>query len=106
MRVRYDAAARDELVEAVEWYESERVGLGAAFHERVRAAERRIAEGPLTHAVVDDVRGVAIRRVLVDRFPYGLLFMSDDGAVWILAVMHLHRLPGYWRLRAARLTRG
>lgn len=40
-----------------------------------------------------------IRRVLVHRFPYGLLYSVDGGHLYILAVMHLRRQPGYWRER-------
>jgi len=53
MRVRYDPQAREELVEAVQWYERERVGLGAMFHERVKATERLLARSPETYAVAE-----------------------------------------------------
>ena len=39
-----------------------------------------------------------IRRCLVHRFPYGVIYSVDEqrSRVLILAVMHLHRQPGYW----------
>jgi len=40
-----------------------------------------------------------LRRVLVRRFPYALIYVVDRDGCLILAVMHLHRLPGYWRGR-------
>jgi hypothetical protein len=42
-----------------------------------------------------------IRRCLVHRFPYGVIYSVDEqrSRVLILAVMHLHRQPGYWSER-------
>jgi len=40
-----------------------------------------------------------IRRVLPQRFPYGVLYSPVDSGVFILAVMHLSREPGYWKDR-------
>jgi len=39
-----------------------------------------------------------IRRCLVHRFPYGVIYSIDEqkSELLILAVMHLHRQPGYW----------
>lgn len=40
-----------------------------------------------------------IRRCLTNRFPFGILYSVEADRVLILAVMHLHRDPGYWRER-------
>jgi hypothetical protein len=37
--------------------------------------------------------------VLVPKFPYGLLYRIEPARIYIVAVMHLHRRPGYWRSR-------
>jgi len=49
-------------------------------------------------------QGVAIveapvRRALVNRFPYGVLYVDDHSELLIVAIMHLHREPGYWESR-------
>jgi len=41
----------------------------------------------------------ALRRFLVRRFPYGLLYRNEPTAIFIVAVMHLRRRPGYWKGR-------
>jgi len=41
-----------------------------------------------------------IRRVLVRVFPYAVLYSIEEGFIYILAVMHCAREPGYWRGRA------
>ncbi len=40
-----------------------------------------------------------LRRSLLRRFPYGIICAEEGDGVWVLAVMHLHRKPGYWRDR-------
>jgi|GEM_PF-2540652 len=34
-----------------------------------------------------------------DVFPYGILFRETPEPIAIIALMHLHRGPGYWRRR-------
>jgi hypothetical protein len=43
--------------------------------------------------------GRRIRRIIVPRFPYALLYRATSDRILIVAVMHLHRRPGYWRSR-------
>jgi toxin ParE1/3/4 len=40
-----------------------------------------------------------VRRCLVNRFPYGVLYSVESDRVYVLALMHLHRRPGYWKDR-------
>jgi toxin ParE1/3/4 len=41
-----------------------------------------------------------VRRYLIDRFPFGLIYrMLSADVVEIIAVMHLHRHQSYWRGR-------
>jgi len=38
----------------------------------------------------------SIRRCLVHRFPYGIIYAIENDTIYIAAVMHLRREPGYW----------
>ena len=40
-----------------------------------------------------------IRRALIRRFPFGIIYACDDEVFYVLAVMHLHAKPGYWKKR-------
>ena len=40
-----------------------------------------------------------IRRCLVYRFPFGVIYSIEPDRIYILAVMHLHRYPDYWKDR-------
>jgi len=69
--------------------ESSELGLGYQF------AVERIKINPGMWPILDH----PVRRCLVHQFPYGVIYSVDEqrSQVLILAVMHLHRQPGYWR---------
>lgn len=97
MNVRYLVAAQAELDEAFEWYEMQRPGLGHDFISETDATIRRICLNPEAYTGVDR----DVRRALVKRFPYGVMFGYDQAAemVLIVAIGHLHRKPFYWSER-------
>ncbi len=61
------------------------------------AAIRRIVAYPKSYALL----GSDIRRCLIKRFPYGVLYGIDTDTIVIIAVAHLHRKPNYWIDRLA-----
>ena len=77
--------------------ESSEPGLGYQCAIEIVAAVERIKANPGMWPVLDD----QVRRCLVHRFPYGVIYSVDEqrSRVLILAVMHLHRQPGYWSER-------
>jgi plasmid stabilization system protein ParE len=92
----FTQAARAELIEAQDWYESEAQGLGRRFRSEVDAAVRRIAENPLQFPVIFKT----LRRARLRKFPYGLFFAISGGAVTVVACFHSSRDPKGWRVRA------
>jgi toxin ParE1/3/4 len=62
----------------------------------VRAAGARALEGP---AVYQRVHG-EMRRVLLQRFPYALIFRATDDEVVVLGCVHSRRDPDLWRSRS------
>ena len=95
MKLIFHPAAEDELIAAVDWYEPRQSGLGFDLAIEVRAAIE-LAQG-LPEAWSEIAPG--IRRVLTQRFPYGVLYSVDGNILFVLAVMHLSQRPGYWKNR-------
>jgi len=95
LRVVLDPAAAAELREAAVFYEDCREGLGQEFLADVEASFDAIARRP------DLWRRLTgrFRRCLVHRFPYGVIYAVEDDVVYVAAVMHLKRKPGYWESR-------
>jgi len=81
-----------ELNEAAQFYEQETPGLGHAFLNEVERCLQFTSEHPEAGPVV---RG-QVRRRLLRRFPYALLYSIKPQGIRILAVMNLKRRPNYW----------
>ena len=95
MNFSFHPEAEKELNEAIDYYEDIEPGLGYDFALEVRSAIGRLVDFPKAWAVLDG----DVRRSLVKRFPYGVLYSEEKDGIFIVAVMHLHRRPGYWKPR-------
>ena len=89
--------ARAELIDAQDWYENEAPSLGRRFRAAVDAVIQRMSANPRQFPVVYK----SIRRALLRRFPYALMFVVEaDGALTVLACFHGSRDPARWQKRA------
>jgi plasmid stabilization system protein ParE len=93
--IRFHPAARQELRAAVLFYEGEATGLGRDLLQEVRAALSRLAEWPASGTP----DGSDIRRVVLARFPFTVVYQVLGDALVIVAVMHQRQRPGYWKDR-------
>lgn len=97
MRVVIDPAAAEELREARRWYARE---AGAPVAARFLAEFQRLRELLSQQPLMGPELEPGIRRALFrDRFPYSLLYVVRAQRIMIVAVMHQHREPGYWKAR-------
>jgi len=87
--VRIRAEANAELNAAWNWYENQREGLGEDLLGCVDAAFGAVARAPECYPRIDG----PIRRALVRRFPYVILFREYPEYIAILAVFHTSRNP-------------
>ncbi len=95
LSVVFDPAAREELVEAVAYYDQQRATLGDEFLLELKRAVTRIRDFPAAWPVMSR----RSRRCRLTRFPYGLVYQVTEDEIRILAVAHLRRRPRYWRDR-------
>lgn len=94
-KVRLLLPAEQEMFDAARYYELQAPGLGQDFLEKVEIVLREIETSPDCWPIVQN----DIRRRLISRFPYSLLYRIDPEEVVILAVMHQKRHPSYWLSR-------
>jgi plasmid stabilization system protein ParE len=92
MIARFHPEADEELIEAREWYHARSEVAAQAFSLEIDAAIKRITEAPLRYPIGQ--RGE--RRFMLDRFPYTILYRVREDHVYITAVAHQSRRPGYW----------
>src|SRR5574341_1707092 len=81
-----------ELNAAAQYYELESQGLGSSFLEEVDRCLQSIQDDPEAGMIL---RG-SVRRRLLRRFPYALLYKIKPSGIRVLAVMNLKRRPMYW----------
>jgi toxin ParE1/3/4 len=93
--IAFDVAARDELREAIEYYEEQAPGLGVDFRAEVETLLVVTAEKPEIGSPFE----AGTRRILLRRFPYSLIYLAEDERLIVVALMHQRRRPGYWRER-------
>jgi plasmid stabilization system protein ParE len=91
-RPEFHRLADRELNEAAQYYDREEPGLGSSFLQEVDRCLQSIAAHPEAGGIV---RG-SVRRRLLRRFPYALLYKIKPSGIRILAVMNLKRRPTYW----------
>ncbi len=85
--------AEEEFNDAIDYYEGIAPGLGYDFALEVHSTIKRSVEFPRAWALLEG----KIRRSLVKRFPYGILYSEEQKGIYIVAVMNIHREPGYWK---------
>lgn len=87
--------AEREAREAFLWYWQRDERAGLRFEAALTFTFDRAAEAPEQGPLLES----GVRRLLVEGFPYGVLYAVETEQVVVLAVMHLRRRPGYWRGR-------
>lgn len=97
LRIGKDAKA--EMTAASRWYEGQRLGLGRDFVRMVDRAFARIERSPQVGSPLPGVPDREIRRILVPRFPYHVIYIELPDRVQVLALAHQRRGPDYWRSR-------
>ena len=89
--------AVEELAEAAAWYETRQRGLATRFLQEIDHTQRTIQSRPLSFPKLANTSiDLEIRRALLPRFPYALVFIELQAETRILAVAHLKRHPDYW----------
>lgn len=88
--------AESDLLQALNWYDNQRTGLGDEFLSAVDVRFDEIVESPESFAI--EYRGV--RLAGLRRFPYVVYFRTLGEAVEVLAILHASRDPRTWRLRS------
>lgn len=93
--VRFHPDAESEMIETAAYYEAQQPDLGRRFLASVQDAVNRIRFSPCLYPVVE----LDVRRCLTKTFPFGVIFRERPEEFVIVAIMHLHRDPDYWKSR-------
>ena len=95
IKVFFHPAAMEEYIASYMWYHEKGSHLAGAFEHEIERAIRLIVEAPERWAIYEE----KYRRILVRRFPFSIVYAITKADIFILAVAHGHRRPGYWKNR-------
>lgn len=98
MEIKLHPEAELEFSEAAVHYGLSVPGLGEQFVNEFERLKPLLLANPKIGSPVDQV----FRKVLFRRFPYSVLYTIEGSCIWLVAVAHHHRRPGYWRTRYER----
>jgi plasmid stabilization system protein ParE len=98
--LRLHRLAADEIKEAAEWYHAREEGLERRFLAAVRSSFERLEADPSQFASLETLpKKPSFQRVLLDEFPYLIVYEQFQSEVFVYAVAHASRRPNYWRRR-------
>jgi plasmid stabilization system protein ParE len=102
VRVILHPEAEAEILGAQRYYSEVRPALGRRFYDELSGLLLRVAERPLAFKQF----APPARRAFARHFPYAVVYVPRGEAVWIIAVMHVRRKPGYWKRRLTARAAG
>jgi plasmid stabilization system protein ParE len=90
--LRFHEAAENELRKAIGYFETQRTGLGRRFLAEVRRARLHLTCFPESAPEI----GPGIRKYVIRKFRFSLIYSVEDDGLLVLAVAHNRRHPEYW----------
>ncbi len=94
--VEFHPEAAAELQAAARYYEGLAEGLGADFLTAIEASCSRLLRFP----EIGRSFGGNLRRLIVPRFPFSVIYRIETDRLLVVAVANLYRRPGYWQRRS------
>jgi len=92
LEVIFSELAKLELEDAELYYEFQQENLGIRFKLSIKEGIARIVQFPLSWPLEKD----EIRKCILPRFPYKILYSIEQDHIFIVAIAHTHRKPNYW----------
>jgi plasmid stabilization system protein ParE len=87
--------AESDIAAAARWYEEQRPGLSLRFRSAIDEVFSTIERDPERFAPIYR----DLRRALLRRFPYGILYVVRSQTTVVVGVLHTSRNPKLWRTR-------
>ena len=92
MLVELHPEAKLDLSESALYYELREPGLGHRFVNEIEQGIHLIS----SHPEIGQQISSHLRYLVMDDFPFNLIYNIKSDRIWILAVAHQRRRPWYW----------
>ncbi len=97
MRLFIHSEADAEIDEAIAFYEERQAGLGLDFLAEVERAIDTLLQLPELGV---PYKRTEFRYWVLRKFPFVIYYATLPDAIWIAAIAHERRRPGYWKKRS------
>jgi len=87
--------AGEEYAQAIQYYAAVAPELGSRLYDEIERLILEVRRQPESFFLFSP----PARRALARKFPYAVVYLDEPDRVWIVAIMHAKRKPGYWRER-------
>jgi len=87
--------AIEEMIEAKNFYNSKVNGLGSLLFAEIDRAIGLIEETPVSWPTISK----DLQRFILKKFPFAVIYRIKEDSIQVLAFMHQHREPFYWKKR-------
>ena len=87
--IRITEEAREDIDEAVEWYDEQKSGLGDLFLQRLNESFSAIQQNPASFKRVYR----QLRQSALKKFPYVVLYKVENNIILIYCVFHTSKDP-------------
>ncbi len=84
-----------EVKSSYDWYQRQAEGLGEDYLSELESSYQAIRELPDTWPNFEN----GFKRFLLSKFPFSVIYRANEKTVFVVAVMHNSRKPGYWKER-------
>lgn len=86
---------KDEIKAYYQWYEEQAIGLGDDLLQELESSYEILSEYPDTWPNFQ----TGFKRYLLSRFPFSVIYKAHCNQIYVVAIMHNKRKPGYWQDR-------
>lgn len=90
LKLTIDPAAQIEIEDAIDWYDSARVGLGKEFYTYLDGYFNTLLQGNVLFSIK---RKPAYRELALKRFPYVIIYEQTDTEIYVFSVFNTDQNP-------------
>lgn len=97
LTIQFNKEARQELLNAIDYYESKQKGLGLHFNTTVNQTISKILAFPKVFPIVYNDK----RKAVLKPYPYLIIYEYEikEGVIYILSIFHSRQDPIIWKKR-------
>ncbi|VAW71416.1 hypothetical protein MNBD_GAMMA12-2208 [hydrothermal vent metagenome] len=92
MNLVFHPNVKSEISASYDWYQNHASGLGNDYLNELESSYEAIVELPDTWPKIQK----GYRRFLLSKFPFSVIYKVHKSNIYVVAVMHNSRRPGYW----------